>query len=322
MWAVSGHEMTSSRTYKSCRVARVSNSDWRERRPVDHQSDRLWKRSLFSEWPASDRHLSCQAIGTRRRFPRACLLVRIQQNWSFSPGTHIALQNKEEMARPTRLEPVTFAFGEQRPHAAIIARALLTENVAVPSATPSKITLSLESLPICGSASHSILPLLKIASEHPSDIHAPSTWMVEWMDPWPIMYANCDPKLPTPRKSLSTLAMSTSVTSISWCRKGSIRTGPISSERPFGTSSNAMQTSSGNPRPERAWTSGYEITPARISKRRGVPARCWRSMFWAWRPSPRMSPPSWPAPPSLRSRCSAPFMRTPAVKAALADRMR
>jgi len=67
---------------------------------------------------------------------------------------------------------------------------------------------------------------------------------------WPIMCTNCDPRLPTPRRSRSTLAMSTSATSISWCRKGSIRTGRISSGRPSATSSNATQTSSGNPRPE------------------------------------------------------------------------
>ena len=54
--------------------------------------------------------------------------------------------------------------------------------------------------------------------------------------------------------------MSTSVTSISWCRKGSIRTGRISSGRPSATSSNATQTSSSSPRPERAWTSGCGIT--------------------------------------------------------------
>ena len=34
----------------------------------------------------------------------------------------------------------------------------------------------------------------------------------------------------------------------------------------------------------RAWTSGCEITAARISKRRGAPARCCTSMFLASRP--------------------------------------
>ncbi len=35
------------------------------------------------------------------------------QSWSFSPGTHIPLQNKKKLAHPTRFERVTFAFGGQ-----------------------------------------------------------------------------------------------------------------------------------------------------------------------------------------------------------------
>src|ERR1700737_3408013 len=58
-------------------------------------------------------------------------------------------------------------------------------------------------------------------------------------------------------------------------------------------------------------TSGCEITPARISKQRGAPARCCTSTCWVSRPSPRTSLPSWPAPPSPRSRCWAPFMPLP-----------
>jgi hypothetical protein len=35
------------------------------------------------------------------------------QDQSFGSGTHIALQNKEQLAHPTRFERVTFAFGGQ-----------------------------------------------------------------------------------------------------------------------------------------------------------------------------------------------------------------
>src|ERR1700732_4910460 len=63
---------------------------------------------------------------------------------------------RREMARPTRFERVTFAFGGQRPHAAIIAWAVLTENVAVPATA-----LSLEFRRICDSASRPCLPPLE-----------------------------------------------------------------------------------------------------------------------------------------------------------------
>jgi hypothetical protein len=38
----------------------------------------------------------------------------VRQNWSFGSGAHNTLQNKEGLARPTRLERVTLAFGGQR----------------------------------------------------------------------------------------------------------------------------------------------------------------------------------------------------------------
>ena len=47
-------------------------------------------------------------------FPPDCLLARTRQSRSFWPRTHIALNNKRQMAHPTRFEHVTFAFGGQR----------------------------------------------------------------------------------------------------------------------------------------------------------------------------------------------------------------
>ena len=55
--------------------------------------------------------LSCVASD----FPSSRLRTRMTQSWSFSPGTHIPLQNKKKLAHPTRFERVTFAFGGQAP---------------------------------------------------------------------------------------------------------------------------------------------------------------------------------------------------------------
>jgi hypothetical protein len=55
--------------------------------------------------------LSCVASD----FPSSRLRIRMTQSWSFSPGTHISLQNKKKLAHPTRFERVTFALGEQTP---------------------------------------------------------------------------------------------------------------------------------------------------------------------------------------------------------------
>ena len=65
----------------------------------------------------------------------------------------------------------------------------------------------------------------------------------------------------------------------------------------------AMPRSSNSPRPEKVWISVCGITAARILKRRVAPERCWRSMYWALPLSQTMSPPSSPAPLSLRSSC-------------------
>ena len=47
-------------------------------------------------------------------FPADCLLARTRQSRSSWPRTHIALNNKRQIAHPTRFERVTFAFGGQR----------------------------------------------------------------------------------------------------------------------------------------------------------------------------------------------------------------
>jgi len=63
------------------------------------------------------RLLSCVASDS----PSSRLRTRITQSWSFSPGTHIPLQNKK-LAHPTRFERVTFAFGGQTPTNPVVHR--------------------------------------------------------------------------------------------------------------------------------------------------------------------------------------------------------
>src|SRR6267142_7153283 len=46
-------------------------------------------------------------------FPSDCLLARTRESLSFWPRTYIALNNKRQMAHPTRFERVTVAFGGQ-----------------------------------------------------------------------------------------------------------------------------------------------------------------------------------------------------------------
>jgi hypothetical protein len=43
-----------------------------------------------------------------------CLLVGIRQSPNSSPRAHTALEDKDNLAHPTRFERVTFAFGGQR----------------------------------------------------------------------------------------------------------------------------------------------------------------------------------------------------------------
>ena len=56
-------------------------------------------------------------------------------------------------------------------------------------------------------------------------------------------------------------------------------------------------------------------------ERRSAPVRRCTSTCLGWPPSLRTSLPNWPAPPSPRSQLGA-LHATPAVKAALADKMR
>ena len=44
---------------------------------------------------------------TSNRGRRDCLLARTKQNWNFLSSRHIALQNREKLAHPTRFERVT-----------------------------------------------------------------------------------------------------------------------------------------------------------------------------------------------------------------------
>ena len=78
---------------------------------------------------------------------------------------------------------------------------------------------------------------------------------------------------------------------------------PISFGQRSATSSNVTQTSSSSPLPEKVWTSVCGTTAGSISKRRGEPARCCTSMFWALQVSPTMSRPNLLARQLPRSRC-------------------
>src|SRR5258706_13758435 len=80
---------------------------------------------------------------------------------------------------------------------------------------------------------------LTAAVRHPYTIHVDVYRMVA---PWPTMFTNSDQSPLTTEKSRQILVMSTVVTSISWCRKGSIRTVPISFERQSATNSNVTPT--------------------------------------------------------------------------------
>src|SRR3954469_22770027 len=125
------------------------------------------------------------------------------------------------------------------------------------------------------------------------------------------MYANCGPGPRIRRRSRSTWARWTSARSISWCRKGFIRTAPISSGRRSATSSSGTRRWSSNRRSVKVWTWGCVTMPASISRGRGATARCCTSTSSAWRPSTRTSRLSWHAPQLPRSRCSEPFMPAP-----------
>jgi hypothetical protein len=75
----------------------------------------LFMESIVALGPATFRPTSsvAQLSALGDDFPPDCLLAGIRQSPSPSPRAHTALEDKENLAHPTRFERVTFAFGGQ-----------------------------------------------------------------------------------------------------------------------------------------------------------------------------------------------------------------
>src|SRR5260221_14620470 len=77
----------------------------------------LFRESIVALGPPSFRPTSSvaklSALGDD--FPPDCLLAGVRQSPSSSPRADTVLEDKENLAHPTRFERVTFAFGGQTP---------------------------------------------------------------------------------------------------------------------------------------------------------------------------------------------------------------
>jgi hypothetical protein len=121
-------------------------------RPFAMRTLRKFQRPVGDEGEVPTDVVSSRAVCTRRRFFfRFCLLTRTRRSWDFSPSALIAWQNNENLARPTRFERVTFAFGGQTPTPPISEQRIYSVArmgcCKPPATTPQRASLLCATLP-------------------------------------------------------------------------------------------------------------------------------------------------------------------------------